>query len=1606
MGVASVNRAQPSLGITTVQRVAPTPTARAVVNAINAQVAAQAASVRASMASYNDTLSQLMTIKESVTAARSALSEMKSLASQGASGSLDERLSRNLYERIEELRSDVNAIAATTTFNGQRLLDGSKSRKTITTIETIKNVASASAPAAQSATDTSKAPITFNSVPGQRIEGAESLRSTSGVGNSEEDILESTGLTASSTTSSLTQGSITSASGNGAITITGSAVAPVVPVAGYSILSGVSSIRAGDTIDGVVRNNITNVTTNFSFAAPNGPAISGQANIVSQFNASATGSSAGVTASVSGGSIVFTANSSTSQVESVLATVSRPSVVGTATLADDPVQAQSAVAGYSSLTAIDAQASNLLLATGGTITFNVDNGTSRIFTATQDFGAGGGNTTTKLTSLVNAFNVASNSGNWGVTMSITASGNRDQLRLTPNSTSSEVTSANALTASIGGVATTGTQTAKVEARAASPGSTTISGLSSLATGDSIAFEILSSAATGTGNSRPSVLQTITLSGTARPDLASIASALQSASGGSLTASVSSGELILTATNVTNDVRLGTVNIGATNYAGVATAAVAEVKGSSSLSNGSNALNELQKGGTITVTVGGTPTTYTATQTRDQSQIVTDLAAQLGTTAGVSLVNNVIKVTATATGTSVSSQVTNPSYVDLNLGTNQSLYKGDQISFTQGGATQTLTISGDRLTEADIRSEIEALLGNNATVAVTSNALGTGVRLVSNSTDITSTSTKKSPQVDFSLGADLKRGDQIILNYSDNTSQKLVPSQSISSADLLSRLSSPSNYFTDFSTNAAPVLAAIQVLHSQGGSALIRSTDPTKTLNSITTARVSEARFSNATSAVYHGHLHEGDHLVLTLAGQSEDLILTAKRFTSLSDLALRINDPDYFTSTNPAIPLSTYLDSATLVVQSQDASLGYSISKAQIHDFDTRHFVDLDLTSLSTQDQLSVGDRVKVKQNEINVLGQIIASTEETLIVDTAISKADVVNAFRGNAPGNGKSTYFLGTGANAAANVAPTLATSHSGEVDGRLFAKQSLSTSGNRIEIEATINEKGKSRIAGINAASDTDLVVLNVGATTDAALYNASTFSSRLSGLGASFDALNETVVANAYDTAIDGYLQKPGSARKSSVDLFDDTGLIRAGTRLSVTYTKTLGGSETKEFDLTQDAASLNEVFALGLSQAIQPTAVVGQDLSVSALNSGNELQVAASTGFISDIAIGVQSPTKATLGSFGDLQKGDRLTVNRAGVVKIFEATGTAFASDLASELNASTPSGKFIDPASNTSSSLFTSFNNGLKAGGSTNLVIAETALGSSVSATLTKSPFADFSLTSAKAGDTFSVSVGGATQSFTVLSDLGSVVDIAAALNGTNSGALSGSLQGASASVTSGGLLRIKSHSVGSSVAAERVSTKTTTVTIDGDDSQNQVTRLLSPTTFSDISIKSATNATGNTDSDAQIVGEVYDSLETLKASTVPSREAFARLEAALDSQLESLDRRIRGAELQAAAVQNLARFELASLRDSLGGGSTILATPDSAQPLRILMLQNVSQSVASQGNASRNMTLLLIEGLSSSFGSSTSATRGILAIGTTGNATSTRNNLIGSAGISGLTS
>jgi hypothetical protein len=1602
LGVASVNRAQPSLGITTVQRVAPTPTARAVVNAINAQVAAQAASVRASMASYNDTLSQLMTIKESVTSAKAALSEMKSLASQGASGSLDERLSRNLYERIEELRSDVNAIAATTTFNGQRLLDGSKSRKTITTIETIKNVASASAPAAQSATDTSKAPITFNSVPGQRIEGAESLRSTSGVGNSEEDILESTGLTASSTTSSLTQGSITSASGNGAITITGSAVAPVVPVAGYSILSGISSMKAAqgnktaDSISGVVNPQSGSATT-FTFSPSRDLAY--RTEIVTEFNNASSLGAWGVTASEQSDGIKFTANALSSDVQQVIASIGTPKVTASNVSTDDPVTGASPAAGYSTLTGNDNRGTSLLLEVGGTIKFKLDNGIEKQFTSSVKNKA--------LNEIVTNFNTAAIANNWLVTMSSLGGGSTDaSLRISANDPASEVTTSQLTTAQVGGVTTFGAQTPKVTGPRA--GSTTIYGLSSLAATDSLTIEILDKAASGVGKNAPNVIQPITLSGTALPNLSAIAAAVQSASNGLLTASVSSGELILTATNLTNDVRFGSVAWGAggTTYAGVATAAVAEVKGSSSLSDGSNALNELQKGGTITVTVGGTPTTYTATQTRDQSQIVTDLAAQLGTTAGVSLVNNVIKVTATATGMSVSSQVTNPSYVDLNLGTNQSLYKGDQISFTQGGATQTLTISGDRLTEADIRSEIEALLGNNATVAVTSNALGTGVRLVSNSTDITSTSTKKSPQVDFSLGADLKRGDQIILNYSDSTSQKLVASQSISSADLLSRLSSPSNYFTDFSTNAAPVLDSIQVLHSQGGSALIRSTDPTKTLNSITTARVSEARFSNATSEVYHGHLHEGDHLVLTLAGQSEDLILTAKGFTSLSDLALRINDPDYFTSTNPAIPLSTYLDSATLVVQSQDASLGYSISKAQIHDFDTRHFVDLDLTSLSTQDQLSVGDRVKVKQNEINVLGQIIASTEETLIVDTAISKADVVNAFRGNAPGNGKSTYFLGTGANAAAHVAPTLATSHSGEVDGRLFAKQSLSTSGNRLEIEATINEKGKSRIAGINAASDTDLVVLNVGATTDAALYNASTFSSRLSGLGASFDALNETVVANAYDTAIDGYLQKPGSARKSSVDLFDDTGLIRAGTRLSVTYTKTLGGSETKEFDLTQDAASLNEVFALGLSQAIQPTAVVGQDLSVSALNSGNELQVAASTGFISDIAIGVQSPTKATLGSFGDLQKGDRLTVNRAGVVKTFEATGTVFASDLASELNASTPSGKFIDPASNASSSLFTSFNNGLKAGGSTNLVIAETALGSSVSATLTKSPFADFSLTSAKAGDTFSVSVGGATQSFTVLSDLGSVVDIAAALNGTNSGALSGSLQGASASVTSGGLLRIKSHSVGSSVAAERVSTKTTTVTIDGDDSQNQVTRLLSPTTFSDISIKSATNATGNTDSDAQIVGEVYDSLETLKASTVPSREAFARLEVALDSQLESLDRRIRGAELQAAAVQNLARFELASLRDSLGGGSTILATPDSAQPLRILMLQNVSQSVASQGNASRNMTLLLIEGLSSSFGSSTSATRGILAIGTTGNATSTRNNLIGSAGISGLTS
>jgi hypothetical protein len=365
-----------------------------------------------------------------------------------------------------------------------------------------------------------------------------------------------------------------------------------------------------------------------------------------------------------------------------------------------------------------------------------------------------------------------------------------------------------------------------------------------------------------------------------------------------------------------------------------------------------------------------------------------------------------------------------------------------------------------------------------------------------------------------------------------------------------------------------------------------------------------------------------------------------------------------------------------------------------------------------------------------------------------------------------------------------------------------------------------------------------------------------------------------------------------------------------------------------------------------------------------------------------------------LGSVGDLEKGDRLTVTRAGVSRSFEASSSIAEGDLVNELNATTPSGKLIDLSSNAAASLASTFSGGLKASGPSSLVIAETALGNAVSASISKTPYADFSLTNAKSGDTFSVAVGGTTQSFTVLSDLNSTADLAAALNGMQAGALSGTLNGASASVTSTGALRIKSHSIGSNVAAERTSTTTSTVVIDGDTSQNEVSRLLSPTTFSDITIKSAADATANTDRDALIVGEVNDSIEVLKNSNTPSKEDFARLEAALDAQIEVLDQRIRGAELQAAAVQNLAQFELASARDSLGGQSVAAS---STQPLRILMLQNVSQALASQGNASRNVTLLLIQGLSSSFAGASNATQGILAVGQSSDSSNAKNDLFG---------
>jgi hypothetical protein len=880
--------------------------------------------------------------------------------------------------------------------------------------------------------------------------------------------------------------------------------------------------------------------------------------------------------------------------------------------------------------------------------------------------------------------------------------------------------------------------------------------------------------------------------------------------------------------------------------------------------------------------------------------------------------------------------------------------------------------------------------------VATNASGSGVRLVSSTTPISSATVTRTPHLDFSLGADLKEGDQLVFNFSDGSTKKLVASQAVSNANLLAELQTPNGLFTDFSTNSTPDLSLIQALQSQTGSALIRSTDAAKTLSSITTARASQATFINATSTIYDGHLHQGDHIVVSVAGQTADVILTAKQFMAVSAIGTRINDTNYFESTNPALRFAAALDGTTLALRPEDASLGYSITKAEVHDFNSRHFVDLSLTNLENPDQLSVGDRIKVKQKEINGQGQTVASTEETLIVDTAISKANVVNAFRGNAPGNGKASYFVGTGANAGVNVTPTLATSHSGASDGRVFAKQSLSSTGNRIELEVTINEKGKAKLQGLSSAAPSDLVVIQVGNTNDSALYDAGSFSTRLSNLGASFDAITETITATTYDTAVDGYLQKPGRANKSASDLFDDTGLIRAGTRLSVTYTKTLGGTETKNFDLSQDVANLSDALALGLTQAIQPTTTAGQDLSVTVSSAGNQLEIAAATGYISDVVISFQSPTKATLGSVGDLEKGDRLTVTRAGVSRSFEASSSIAEGDLVNELNATTPSGKLIDLSSNAAASLASTFSGGLKASGPSSLVIAETALGNAVSASISKSPYADFSLTSAKPGDTFSVAVGGTTQSFTVLSDLNSTADMAAALNGMRAGALSGTLNGASASVTSTGALRIKSHSIGSNVAAERTSTTTSTVVIDGDNSQNEVSRLLSPTTFSDITIKSAADATANTDRDALIVGEVYDSIEVLKNSNTPSKEDFARLEAALDAQIKVLDQRIRGAELQAAAVQNLAQFELASARDSLGGQS--VADPPT-QPLRILMLQNVSQALASQGNASRNVTLLLIQGLSSSFAGASNATQGILAVGQSSDSSNAKNDLFGSS-------
>ncbi|MDR1772917.1 MAG: flagellin [Hungatella sp.] len=100
--------------------------------AISEKMRAQITSLDTAQKNANDGISLIQTAEGALTEVHSMLNRMVEISMQSANGIYDDTVDRkNLQEEFAQLRTEINRIADTTTFNGTKLLDGTKGTITL-----------------------------------------------------------------------------------------------------------------------------------------------------------------------------------------------------------------------------------------------------------------------------------------------------------------------------------------------------------------------------------------------------------------------------------------------------------------------------------------------------------------------------------------------------------------------------------------------------------------------------------------------------------------------------------------------------------------------------------------------------------------------------------------------------------------------------------------------------------------------------------------------------------------------------------------------------------------------------------------------------------------------------------------------------------------------------------------------------------------------------------------------------------------------------------------------------------------------------------------------------------------------------------------------------------------------------------------------------------------------------------------------------------------------------------------------------------------------------------------------------------------------------------